>query len=46
VSQGRELAVRIPGATLHVIPGAGHLVQEDAPAELAATLFAFLKGLC
>lgn len=40
--QGHRLAGMIPGATLRVLPGAGHLVQEDAPAELAAALFAFL----
>ncbi|MGW2327340.1 alpha/beta fold hydrolase [Streptomyces sp. NPDC001700] len=42
VARGRELADRIPGARLRLIEGAGHLVQEDAPAELAATLVAFL----
>ncbi|MGP3999704.1 alpha/beta fold hydrolase [Streptomyces sp. 8N706] len=36
--RGRELATVIPGARLHLVPGAGHLVQEDAPAELTATL--------
>ncbi|MBB1246200.1 alpha/beta hydrolase [Streptomyces durbertensis] len=45
VERGHELVGRLPKAELTVIPGAGHLVQEDAPAELAATLFAFLKGL-
>ncbi|MEO3754191.1 alpha/beta hydrolase [Streptomyces sp. B6B3] len=43
--RGRELAARIPGAQLRLIPGAGHLVQEDAPAELLAALLAFLHGL-
>jgi pimeloyl-ACP methyl ester carboxylesterase len=38
VAQGHELARRIPGARLAVLPGAGHLVQEDAPDELAALL--------
>jgi pimeloyl-ACP methyl ester carboxylesterase len=42
VERGRELAARIPGARLHVIPGAGHLVQEDRPAELTAALLEFL----
>lgn len=42
--RGRELAGRIPGARLHVVPGAGHLIQEDRPAELATELFAFLQG--
>ena len=31
VERGEELARRIPGAALRVVPGAGHLVQEDAP---------------
>jgi pimeloyl-ACP methyl ester carboxylesterase len=35
VSQGSELARRIPGARLEVVAGAGHLVPLDAPAELA-----------
>jgi pimeloyl-ACP methyl ester carboxylesterase len=42
VERGRELAARIPGARLRVIPGAGHLVPEDQPAELTAALFEFL----
>ncbi|WP_405912616.1 alpha/beta hydrolase [Streptomyces sp. NBC_00963] len=42
-AKGRELAARIPGARLEPIPGAGHLVQEDAPAELTAALLAFLR---
>lgn len=41
--RGRELAARIPGARLHLVPGAGHLIQEDRPAELTATLLAFLQ---
>lgn len=45
VDRGRELASRIPGARLLTISGAGHLVHEDAPAELAAALFAFLHDL-
>jgi pimeloyl-ACP methyl ester carboxylesterase len=45
VERGRELAARIPGARLRVIPGAGHLVPEDQPAELTAALFEFLHDL-
>ena len=41
--RGRELAARIPGAGLRVLPGAGHLIQEDRPAELTAHLLAFLQ---
>jgi pimeloyl-ACP methyl ester carboxylesterase len=36
--QGAELAERIPGARLALLRGAGHLVQEDAPEELARLL--------
>lgn len=43
IARGRELAARIPGARLEPIAGAGHLVQEDAPAELTAALLAFLQ---
>jgi len=43
VAKGHELAARIPGARLEPIAGAGHLVQEDAPAELTAALIAFLQ---
>jgi pimeloyl-ACP methyl ester carboxylesterase len=38
VARGRELARRIPGARLEVLPGSGHLVQEDAPDALARLL--------
>lgn len=40
--RGRELAALIPGARLEPIAHAGHLVQEDAAAELTAVLIAFL----
>ncbi|MGK5628229.1 alpha/beta fold hydrolase [Streptomyces sp. URMC 123] len=43
VTKGQELAARIPGARLERIAGAGHLVQEDAPAELTAALLGFLQ---
>jgi pimeloyl-ACP methyl ester carboxylesterase len=32
------LADMIPGAELVLVPGAGHLIQHDAPAALAAEL--------
>lgn len=41
--KGRELAALIPDAQLEPIADAGHLVQEDAPAELTAVLIAFLQ---
>lgn len=43
VAKARELAELVPGARLRVLGGAGHLVQEGAPAELATELFAFLR---
>jgi pimeloyl-ACP methyl ester carboxylesterase len=45
VERGRELAARIPGARLRVIPDAGHLVPEDQPVELTVALFEFLHDL-
>jgi pimeloyl-ACP methyl ester carboxylesterase len=42
---GRELARRIPGARLEVLPAAGHLVQEDEPEELARLLATHLSAL-
>ena len=44
VERGRELAKRIPDAHLRVIAGAGHLVQEDQPAQLTAALLGFIPG--
>ncbi|MGH3661015.1 MAG: alpha/beta fold hydrolase [Micromonosporaceae bacterium] len=43
VAKAHELAARIPGARLELIAGAGHLVQEDAPAELTGALINFLR---
>ncbi|MEU9487810.1 alpha/beta hydrolase [Streptomyces decoyicus] len=43
VAKGHELTSRIPGSRLHVVEGAGHLVQEDAPAELTAALAEFVR---
>jgi pimeloyl-ACP methyl ester carboxylesterase len=42
IARGRELASRIAGATLHCVPDAGHLVQEDAPEAIVAALLGFL----
>lgn len=44
LARGRELACRIPHATFQAIPDAGHLVQEDNPAELTAAVLTFLQG--
>jgi pimeloyl-ACP methyl ester carboxylesterase len=40
--RGRELARRIPGAGLELLPGAGHLAQEDEPDEVARLVAAHL----
>jgi pimeloyl-ACP methyl ester carboxylesterase len=42
-TQGQELAAAIPGARFERIDGAGHLVQEDAPAALSALIVRFLE---
>lgn len=42
VERGRELERLIPEAKLHVVPGAGHLVQEDASGEIVRLLLPFL----
>ncbi|MGX1509205.1 alpha/beta fold hydrolase [Streptomyces collinus] len=45
VAKGRELAGLVPGAGWEPIAAAGHLVQEDAPAELTAALLEFFRGV-
>jgi len=42
LERGQELARRIPGADLHTVPHAGHLVPEDAPEAVLATALAAL----
>lgn len=42
-TQGQELAATIPSARFERIDGAGHLVQEDAPAALTALIVRFLE---
>jgi pimeloyl-ACP methyl ester carboxylesterase len=42
-TQGQELAAAIPNARFERIQGAGHLVQEDAPAALTALIVRFLE---
>jgi magnesium chelatase accessory protein len=39
----RDLAGRLPDARLHVIPTLGHLVHEEAPADVAEALLPFLS---
>ncbi len=43
--RGHELARRIPGARLELLPAAGHLVQEDQPEELARLLGRHLSSI-
>jgi pimeloyl-ACP methyl ester carboxylesterase len=40
--QGRALAELIPNSRLHLINGAGHLVQEDEPDQLFAVIVEWL----
>jgi pimeloyl-ACP methyl ester carboxylesterase len=42
IESGRRLAAMIPGARLVPVPGAGHLVQEDAPEAVVAAVLDFL----
>ncbi len=44
VVNGRILAARIPNATLHVVPGGGHLFLLTRADEVASTIQAFLSG--
>jgi pimeloyl-ACP methyl ester carboxylesterase len=42
--RGWQLQQAIPGAQLRAVPGAGHLVQEDAPEAIVTALREFLAG--
>ena len=42
IQTGRRLAELIPGADLLEVPGAGHLIQYDAPVALANLIRAWL----
>jgi len=44
IERGRELHAMIPGSDFISVPGAGHLMQEDAPEAIAFHLQAFLKS--
>ncbi len=46
IARGKELASRIPNARFRSVPGAGHLVQEDAPEAIVAELLDFLPRVC
>lgn len=41
-ARGEQLAAAIPGAELHLVPGAGHLVQLDAPGPVLDLVRGFL----
>ncbi|MCD2196833.1 alpha/beta hydrolase [Actinomycetospora endophytica] len=45
VEQGYDLAGRIPGADLRVVDDAGHLLQEDSPETVVATVLEVLEGV-
>lgn len=44
-AKGQELVAMIPNAQLRLIDGAGHLLQEDAPAQLTEALLTFLQNM-
>ncbi len=44
VDRGHRLAELIPGASLRIIDGAGHLVQLDRPTALAVALTGWLDA--
>jgi 3-oxoadipate enol-lactonase len=41
---GRFLAARIPGARLHLVPGAGHVMSTDAEDEVAEAILGHLRA--
>lgn len=43
VEDMRAMAQRIPGARIEVVPGAGHIVNHEAPEAVAALLRSFLQ---
>jgi pimeloyl-ACP methyl ester carboxylesterase len=40
--RARDLVRLVPDGTLELVPGAGHMVQEECAAEVNATLLRFL----
>ena len=45
VERAHDLAARIPGADLRVVDGAGHLLQEDSPETVVATVLEVLDAV-
>src|SRR5262249_8993200 len=43
--EGRRLAAAIPGSVLAMLPHAGHMPQEEVPAEFSRTVVEFLRSL-
>jgi pimeloyl-ACP methyl ester carboxylesterase len=43
--ESRKLAAALPGSLLRMIPGAGHMVMMEQPAEVNRVLMEFLSGL-
>jgi pimeloyl-ACP methyl ester carboxylesterase len=46
LERGQELARRIPHARFRIVPEAKHLVQEDAPEAIVATVLDFIREKC
>ena len=44
-SQSEDIARRIPGAQLQIIPGSGHLAALETPEPVTAALLRFVQGL-
>jgi len=44
-ADSRLIAERIPGATLHAVPGASHMLPLEAPAEVNERLVGLLGAL-
>ncbi|MGI9433959.1 MAG: alpha/beta fold hydrolase, partial [Geminicoccaceae bacterium] len=42
IERGKELAGMIPDCKFQAVPGAGHLMQEDAPEAIVAAVLRFL----
>ncbi|MEU8490966.1 alpha/beta fold hydrolase [Pseudonocardia alni] len=43
VDRAHRLTAAVPGAELHLVPGAGHLIQLDAPEALTALVLGALS---